>query len=233
MQPSSLGPATFLESPISNAMRQRGEAEDYSDAQRRQAINKGLLRILYHWSKHYVIAGCADLDSGDVDEGWAVYVGVEVDGDYPNSLSATARSRESDFGREGAIDIPLRQAFERVRQAAENGDPSACEAAAQEVYSRFNAIFYLGAVRYIGIALNDVQEGKDPGTHQVEALAFYLSIQPEVAKADPTANDTIVAYLEAEPDQITPELRDGALGALNRAVSALLLTQDDLVTSYQ
>ena len=227
------GSDNFLDSPINNAMRQRGEAEDYSDAQRRQAINKGLLRILYHWSKHYVIAGCADLDSGDVDEGWAVYVGVEVDGDYPNSLSATARSRESNFGREGAIDIPLRQAFERVRQAAENGDPSACEAAAQEVYSRFNAIFYLGAVRYIGIALNDVQEGKDPGTHQVEALAFYQSIQPEVAKADPTANDTIVAYLEAEPDQITPELRDGALGALNRAVSALLLTQDDLVTSYQ
>ena len=226
------GSGTFLDSPISNAIRQRGEAEDYSDAQRRQAINKGLLRILYHWSKHYVIAGCADLDSGDVDEGWAVYVGVEVDGDYPNSLSALARSRESNFGREGVIDIPLRQAFERVRQAAENGDSSACEAAAQVVYSRFNAIFYLATVRYMGVTLSDVEEGKDPGTHQVEALAFYQSIQPEVAKADTPADDTIIAYLEAEPDQITPELRDGALAALNRAASALLLTQDDLVTSY-
>ena len=226
---------TFLDSPINNAIRGRGEAEDYSDAQRRQAINKGLLRILYHWSKHYVIAGCADLDSGDVDEGWAVYVGVEVDGEYPNSLSATARSRESNFGREGTIDIPLRQAFERVRQAADNGDAAACEAAAQEVYSRFNAIFYLSTVRYIGRVLDDAQAG-DPdslGTHQVEALAFYRSIQPDVAKANSDSDETIVAYLEADPDQITTGSRDEVLAALNRAASGLLLTQDDLVASFQ
>ena len=227
------GSGNFLDSPINNAIRGRGEAEDWTDAQKRQAINKGILRILYHWSKHYVIGGCADLDSGDVDEGWAIYVGVPVNGEYPNSLSALARSREGNFGREGAIDIPLRQAFERVRQAADNGDSAACEAAAQEVYSRFNAIFYLATVRYIGVALNDVQEGKDPGTHQVEALAFYQSIQPEVAKADPTANDTIVAYLEANPDQLTPASRDQALAALNRVASGLLLTQDDLVTSFK
>ena len=227
------GSGNFLDSPINNTIRGRGEAEDWTDAQKRQAINKGLLRILYHWSKHYVIGGCADLDSGDVDEGWAIYVGVPVNGEYPNSLSALARSREGNFGREGAIDIPLRQAFERVRQAADNGDSVACEAAAQEVYSRFNAIFYLATVRYIGVTLNDVQEGKDPGTHQVEALAFYQSIQPEVAKADPTANDTIVAYLEANPDQLTPASRDQALAALNRVASGILLTQDDLVTSFK
>ena len=227
------GSGAFLDSPINNAIRARSEAEEWTDAQKRQAINKGILRILYHWSKHYVIGGCADLDSGDVDEGWGIYVGVPVDGDYPNSLSALARSREGNFGREGTIDIPLRQAFERVRQAAENGDSAACEAAAQEVYSRFNAIFYLATVRYVGVVLNDVQDGKDPGTHQVEALAFYQSIQPEVAKADPAANDTIVAYLEAEPEQITPELRDGALAALNGVASALLLTQADLVTSFE
>ena len=227
------GSGTFLDSPINNAIRGRGDAEDYTDAQKRQAINKGILRILYHWSKHYVMAGCADLDSGDVDEGWAIYVGVEVDGEYPNSLSALARSREGNFGREGTIDIPLRQAFERVRQAAENGDSAACAAAAEEVYSRFNAIFYLATVRYIGVAANDVQEGKDPGTHQVEALAFYQSIQPEVAQADPAADDTIVAYLEADPSGVTPEARDRALAALNGTGSALLLTQSDLVTSFE
>ena len=197
------GSGTFLDSPINNAIRGRGAAENYSDAQKRQAINKGILRILYHWSKHYVIGGCADLDSGDVDEGWAIYVGLEVDGDYPNSLSALARSREGNFGREGTIDIPLRQAFERVRQAAENGDSAACDAADQEVFSRFNAMFYLATVRYIGVTYNDVAEGKDPGTHQVEALAFYQSIQPEVAQADAAADETIMAYFEAETDGIT------------------------------
>ena len=227
------GSDTFLDDRIENVVRGRGDAEDYTDAQKRQAINKGILSILFHWSKHYVIGGCADLDSGDVDEGWAIYVGLAEGGDYPNSLSSLARSREGNFGREGTLDIPLRQAFERVRRAADRSDRAACDAAAQEVFSRFNAIFYLATVRYIGISLNDVQEGKDPGTHQVEALAFYQSIQPEVFNADPSADQTIVAYLEAEPDQITPEARDRALAALNRVGSTLLLARDDLITSFE
>ena len=226
---------SFLDSPINNAIRKRGEAEEYSDAQRRQAINKSILRILYHWSKHYVIGGCADLDSGDVDEGWAIYVGLEVDGDYPNSLSALARSREANFGLEGTIDTPLREAFERVRQAAENGDATACDAAAQEVFSRFNAIFYLATVRYIGRVQEDAQAGDHDSlkTHQIEALSFYRSIQPEVAKANAAANETIVAYLTADPGDITAASRDGALSALNRTASGILLTQDDLINSYE
>ena len=230
------GSGNFLDSPINNAIRGRNEAEDWTDAQKRQAINKGVLRILYHWSKHYVIGGCADLDSGDVDEGWGIYVGLPGDdGSYPNSLSALARSREGNFGREGTIDIPLREAFERVRQAAENGDAAACDAAAQEVFSRFNAIFYLATVRYIGRVQDDAQAGDHDslGTHQVEALSFYRSIQPEVAKADPAANETIVAYLEADPSGITLASRDAALAALNGTASALLLTQSDLVTSFE
>ncbi len=171
------GSGNFLDSPINDAIRSRGDSAELSDAQRRQAINKGILRILYHWSRHYVIGGCADLDSGDVDEGWGIYVGLPGDdGTYPHSLSALARSREGNFGREGTIDVPLREAFERVRQAAENGDAAACDAAAQEVFSRFNAIVYLATARYIGVAQQDVADGNDLGTHQVEALAFYQSI---------------------------------------------------------
>ena len=229
------GSGNFLDAPINNAIRGRSEAENWTDAQKRQAINKGVLRILYHWSKHYVIGGCADLDSGDVDEGWGIYVGLPGDdGSYPNSLSALARSREGNFGREGTIDIPLREAFERVRQAAENGDAAACDAAAQEVYSRFNALFYLATVRYIGRVADDAQAGdRDAlGTHQVEAMAFYQSIQPEVANAAAAADETIVAYLTADPSEITAASRDGALAALNRARSGLLLTQSDLITSY-
>ena len=227
------GSGSFLDASINNTVRGRGDAADWTDAQKRQAINKGILRILYHWSKRYVIGGCADLDSGDVDEGWGIYVGLPGDdGSYPYSLSALARSREGNFGREGTIDIPLREAFERVRQAAENGDAAACEAAAQEVFSRYNALFYLATVRYIGISQADVAEGKDPGTHQVEALAFYQSIQPEVAAADPSADEIIMAYVTAGADEITEASRDAALAALNGVASALMLTDDDLVTGY-
>ena len=226
------GASSFLQSPISNAVRGRGEAENYTDAQKRQAIAKGVLRILYHWSKFYMIIGGEQMRSGLIDEAWAVYVGEEVDGEYPNSLAALARSREGNFGREGTIDIPLREAMERARVAAEAGDRAAMDAALEDTYSRFNALFYLATVRYIGISQQDVADGKDPGTHQVEALAFYQSIQPEVAQADPSVDETIMAYVTADPSDLTVASRDAALAALNSVASALLLTDDDLITGY-
>ena len=124
--------------------------------------------------------------------------------------------------------------MDRARQAADDGDAAALATATQEVYSRFNAIFYLGAVRYIGKVMDDAETGDHDslGTHQVEALAFYKSIQPDVAKADPSADEMIIAYLEAEPSGITTASRDEALAALNRAASALLLSDSDLVLSY-
>ena len=227
------GSARFLDSPVSSAISGRGAAEEYTDAQRRQAINKGVLRILYHWTKFYMILGQERSSSRLIDEAWAIYVGVEVDGKYPNSLAALARSREGNFGREGTLDIPLRQAMDRARQAADDQDAEALDKATQEVYSRLNAIFYLATVRYIGVTQQDVANGKDHGTHQVEALAFYQSIQPEVAQASADADETIMAFLEAEPGGITEESRDAALAALNGVASALLLTQDDLVTSFE
>ena len=122
--------------------------------------------------------------------------------------------------------------MDRARQAADDMDAEALETATQEVYSRLNAIFYLATVRYIGITQQDVADGKDPGTHQVEALAFYQSIQPEVAQADSSADETIMAFLEADASGITAASRDAALTALNGVASALLLTQDDLATGY-
>ena len=93
-------------------------------------------------------------------------------------------------------------------------------------------MFYLATVRYLSVSYDDVQEGKDPGTHLVEALAFYQSIQPEVANANPEADATIVTFLESEPDQITAQSRDAALVALNSVADAPMLKSSDLVTSY-
>ena len=162
-----------------------------------------MLRIIYYWSKRYMFLGREFMSSRLVDEAWAVYVGEEVDGEYPNSLAATARKREADFGRESTIDVPLREAMDRARQAADDQDWAAYDVAEREVFSRFNAIFYLATVKYIGVSYDDVESGNDPGTHQVEALSFYRSIQPEVAEANAASNETIVAYLTADPDDIT------------------------------
>ena len=227
--------ATFLDSPISNAIRQRGEAAEYTPAQRRQAIQKGLLRVIYHWAKRYMILAGERFSPGLVDEAWAVYVGEEVDGEYPNSLAATARKREANFGREGQIEIPLREAMVRAQQAAGAQDQAAYDAAARDVYSRFNAIFYLGAVRYMNEGFKHAEAGNSDsaGTALVEGLAFYQSIQPEVAKANAAANETIVVYYQTAPSDLTEAQRDAALAALNGTASALLLTSDDLVSSFE
>ena len=194
-----------MDDPIENAVRGRSEAENYTDAQKRQAIDKSALRILYHWAKFYMVIGQDQSSSRLIDEVWAVYVGEEVNREYPNSLSAVAQGREGNFGWKGTIDIPLRQAMDSARQAADDGDAAALEAATNDVFLRINAIFYLSTVRYIGRVLDDAQAGnRDPlGTHQVEALAFYRSIPPDVAKANSASDQTIMAYLTAEPDRIT------------------------------
>jgi hypothetical protein len=226
---------TFLDTEIIDAIAKARTAEQYTDAQRRQAIQKGIQRILYHWTRHYLQRASTELNPGLVDEAWAIYVGEERDGKYPNSLAATAQSREANFNRPGSIDTPLRQAMSRAQQAAANKDKTAYDAAAADAYSRLNAVFYLGAVRYLNEALKSAQAGNADaaGVAQVEGYSYYLSIQPEVAKADAAADRAIVEYYKSPPAALTAERRDAALAAMNRTASALRLQQVDLVTAFQ
>jgi hypothetical protein len=226
------GSPTFLDDPVSAAINGTGAAAQYSSEQRRQAIQKGVARIVYHWSRRYVEGAAANLNPGWVDEGWAIYMGNEVDGKYPNSISGIAVSRETNFNRPGAIDVPLRQALSRAQQAAANKDAAAYTAAANEVYSRFHTIFYLSTARDLNEALRSVQGGNlaNASVQQMEGWSYYQSIQPAVAKADAAADKTIVAYFTAAPATLTVALRDEALAALNRTTTALGLTSADLVT---
>ena len=140
------------------------------------------------------------------------------------SVAEAAQAQEGNRGREGTVYIPLRQALDRARQAGEDMDAEALETATHEVFFRFNAIFYRSTVRYIGRVYDDAQAGdRDTlGTHQVEALAFYRSIQPDVAKANPSADENKMAYPTGEPSAINVASRDGALAALNRVAVVLL-----------
>ena len=140
------------------------------------------------------------------------------------AAAEAAQAREGNRGREGTVYIPLRQALDRARQAADDIDAEVLETETQEVFSRFNAIFYLSTVRYIGRVYDDAQAGdRDTlGNHQVEALAFYRSIQPDVAKANPSADETKMAYLTADAIGITTASRDAALAAFNRVAVVIL-----------
>jgi hypothetical protein len=225
--------ATFLDDPVIDAITGSGSAAGYTDAQRRQAIQKGLLRIIYHWSRHYIDRGGASLSPGLVDEGWAVYMGFPTaEGTYPNSLSAVAVSREGNFERQGSVDVPLREAMARAQKAAADKDPAAYEAAKRDIYSRYHAIFYLATARYINESARHAQDGNaaNAGVAQIEGLSFYQSIQPTVAKADAAADETIVAYFKAPAGELTTAKRDEALAALNKAFDALLLKAEDRVT---
>jgi hypothetical protein len=224
--------ATFLDTPVNDAIAKARTAEKYADPQRRQAIQKGILRILYHWSKHYMQRAATSLSPGLVDEAWAIYVGEQVNGEYPNSVAATALSREENFGRAGSLDKPLREAMSRAQQAAEAKDQAAYNQAARDVYSRFNAIFYLSTVRYLGQALDRAGTPAEGGVAQVEGLSYYQSIQPEVAKANGEADKALVTYFTADPASLTAQQRDAALAALNGTASMLLLQPADLVNAF-
>jgi len=226
--------ATFLDTEVNDAIAKARTAADYTDGQRRQAIQKGIQRIIYHWSRRYIQQAATSLNPGLVDEAWAIYVGEEVDGKYPNSLAATAQGREANFNRPGTLDTALREAMSRAQKAAADKNQAAYDAAANDIYSRFHAIFYLGAVRYLNEALKSAQSGnmEAAGVQMVEGYSFYLSIQPQVAKADAAADKAMVDFYKSQPASLTAASRDAALAAINRTANALLLKPADLVTSF-
>ena len=70
-------------------------------------------------------SGRRTLEPRLVNEAWAIDVVEELNGEYPDSLAATALKREGNFGREGAIDVPPRQAMTEAQQVAEDKDYAA------------------------------------------------------------------------------------------------------------
>ena len=108
---------------------------------------------------------------------------------------------------------------ERGRRAALNNDVAGFEQAKNAAFSRLNALFYLASARYLNTSLEKAQASDIDGAliQLAEGYAFYLSIQPQVAKADPEADKTIVRYYTSSPSALTAEKRDAALAALNKA----------------
>ena len=137
----------------------------------------------------------------NIDEAWAIYMGMPEGTGFPFSISATAASRESDFKRDGTVDRPLREALQRAQRAAGAGDMAGFQGARREAESRLDAAFYLSTARSLNEALRTAR-GSDSDAapaQQVEGLTFYSTIQPKVAAADAGADQAVVAYFRAAP----------------------------------
>jgi hypothetical protein len=236
------GSESFLDDLVAAAITGTGGSAPLSPEQRRQAIQKGLLRILRYWSLQGLATAAPDLRAGmvdpvsgaprGVDAAWAIYVGPEVGRQYPYSLAAAARSLEENFGRSGTIDQPLRAALARAQQAAMQSNRIEFANARKAALSRMNAIFYLETARDLTEMARAAQAGDLNGASNVQVAGYsaYLAIEPIVAVADPDADRAIVAIFRTEPASLTMASRDEALGALNRVAAALGLEVADLLS---
>ena len=235
------GSPTFLDDPVFEAIQGTGSATSYTPGQRRQVIQQGLQRIMAYWMLQELMTAEMRLRDGNtgptgapqnIDEAWAIYMGMPEGTGFPYSISATAASRESDFKREGTVDRPLREALQRAQRAAAAGDMAGFQGARREAESRLNAAFYLSTARSLNEALRTARGNNSDAApvQQVEGLTFYSTIQPKVATADAGADEAVVAYFRAAPAALTAARRNEVLAALNRAASALGLQQRDLVT---
>jgi hypothetical protein len=233
---------TFLDDPVVAAINGTGPAASYTPAERRQAIQKGIARILRYWTVQELLAAEPKLRDGDVDPGsgaphnvdeaWALYVGAEQDGKYPFSLAATAQSREANFERPGLVDRPLREAFVQAQKATLARDLAGFQQAKNDIVSRLNALFYLSAARYVNEAAKSVQAGNADAAKvgMMEGYSYYLAIQPIVAKVDAAADKAVVDAYRGDPNRLTFSVRDQVLQALNRAGDTLGLKATDRLT---
>jgi hypothetical protein len=227
------GTTAFLDVPVIDAIAKIRSAENYTPNQRRQAIQKGALNIMRHWTARYIDLGGRQMNAGLVDEAWAVYMGLPgPGGDYPHGLSQLARTREANFNRPGTIDTPFRQALSRAQRAAADQNAAAYADAAREAHSRLSAIFYLGTVRSMNEPLVSIAagDGDNAATQLVEGLSFYRSLQPEVATRMPAVDQAVMACFNTAPGELTTAQRNSAVAALNSAAEVLLLSPADLVT---
>jgi len=212
----------FLDSNIQIGLNGTGRASDLSDGARRQLVDKGIQSVLYakalqeiESARTRTAAGNTDDNSGAphaVDEAAALYLGaVNEEGIRAFSLSATARSREGNFGLVGKLDVPLQIEFASLQQAARDGDLAAFEAAEAKVRGNLNAIFYLATLRYTNVTLEaSIAERPIPMS---EGWALYQTIRGSVAQASPQTADRINELFsgtsESVPDSFVSEVYEG------------------------
>jgi hypothetical protein len=224
--PAVYGSADFINDILRGGLTGTGSSAGLSDDARRNLVDKGVLMLMYgkalqelEAAKTRIAEGNRDDATGAphaVDEAWAVILGPQDNaGGYSAGLIGTALGRESNFGFQNKIAIPLETEFAKALDAARKGDAAAFDAAHTQIRGYLNTIFYLGTLRYTTELVND-QMPQARQVHLVEGGTFFQAIRALVASASPTAAQTVQSAYSASPDAAFPaSLRTGVYAAMN------------------
>jgi hypothetical protein len=220
------GRPNFIDAIVRDGLNGAGRAQGVSDDARRQIVDKGMQMIAYAVAVQELEAGKTRLAAGNtdnatgaphvVDEAWATVAGAADDnGALSYSLLQTAVSREANFNLQGRLREPMETAFIAALAAAQRGDIAAYDAATADARGYLNAIFYLGALRYVK-QLEGAPSTAQRETQLAEGWAFWQTIRALVAQASPGAAQTIESAYTRNPAEAFPPSQTAAVyAALN------------------
>eukprot|EP00878_Enallax_costatus_P000017 GHUV01000021.1.p1 GENE.GHUV01000021.1~~GHUV01000021.1.p1 ORF type:complete len:420 (+),score=129.51 GHUV01000021.1:221-1480(+) len=197
------GTPDFLDTEIAAAFA--GEHPYTSIAQRNETIVKGvesLIQTVYLLHEVDEAAGkirnkslsAATGAPHNVDETWAIWVGERPD----CSLWGLAYRRGKEFGTlvdcdNSKVNIGMLNAHKAMYEAAEAGDLAAFNAQRTEAIRLFMIVGIQNALKYAQLmdAARARNEPEVVEAEQTEGYAYFRTIEPLVAAADPTAAATI------------------------------------------
>ena len=201
---------------VAHALAGRGAAAGLSDEARVEWIDKGMVVTLkvhaldeLGGAKEKLGAGELDPQEGavhNVDEAWA-YFDAEGEG-----VVATAAKRAKDFGLgDHALADDVVAAIAAARQAVEDEDAAALDAAAETARGAMNRIFALAVKKY-------AVESTAGATERAEGLAFSWGLDGQLAAADlKTIQDALGAGAGGDAAQTVAGVLDRAAAKLGFA----------------
>jgi hypothetical protein len=224
------GRPNFIDAIIRDGLAGTGRAAGLPPAARRQIVEKGILVLFYGKALQEFEAARVRLASNaanpnvPVDEVWAILAGPSSSGSYPDSLLATAASRERDFKLEGKLAAPLEASLAAALSAAQRGDRAAFDSAYAEGRGYINAIFYLSTLRNAKVLEADTTQAARQ-EHLAEGWTYFQAIRAVVAIVNPGAAQAIddayratgsLAWTPADTARIYAALnQDAILHSLN------------------
>jgi hypothetical protein len=190
------GRPNFIDGMIEDGLAGTGRAAGLPPAARKQVVEKGILMLFYGKAMQEFAGSKTRMDSGaanpgvPIDETWAIIAGQGSGSNFPDSLLATAQSRERDFKLEGKLAAPLEASLANALAAAQKGDKAAHERAYNDGKGYINAIFYLSALRYAKLLEADTTQAARQ-EHLAEGWGYFQTIRALVASGSSSAAQTI------------------------------------------
>jgi hypothetical protein len=211
---SVYGRSNFIDAIIRDGLTGSGEGAGLSDNSRRQLVDKGIQMLIYgkalqelEAAKTRVSQNNTDNATGAphaVDEAWASVAGPpDFNSNRSYSLLATAAGREENFDLSGRLRQPLELAFVGALEASQRANQAGFDRLHGEIKGYLNAIFYLGALRYVKTLEADTTAA-DRETHLIEGWTFWQTIRATVASASPSAAQAVEAAYNRSPNDAFP-----------------------------